>query len=80
MGMSLLWGLSSGPECFGGLAPFLGLTSGPVSLIFRALSVAPSPYVRRTWARAVTCLTSGAISTCLLGAGLVRSWSPSFIL
>ena len=80
MGMSLLWGLASGPECFVGLAPFLGLESGPVSLIFRALSVTPNPCVRRTWARAVTCLASGAISTCLLGAGLVRAWSPSFIL
>ena len=38
MGMSLLWGLASGPECFVELAPFLGLASGPVSLIFRALS------------------------------------------
>ena len=52
--------------------------SGPVSLIFRTLSVAPSPCVRRTWT--VTCLASGVISTCLLGAGLVRAWSPSFVL
>ena len=43
MGMSLLWGLVSGLECFIGLAPFLGLASGPVSLIFRAISVAPHP-------------------------------------
>ena len=43
MGMSLLWGLASGPECFVGQAPFLGLESEPVSLIFRALSVAPQP-------------------------------------
>ena len=38
MGMSLIWGLVNGPECFIGLAPFLGLVSGLVSLIFRALS------------------------------------------
>ena len=41
MGMSLPWGLANGSECFVGLTPFLGLASGPVSLIFRALSVAP---------------------------------------
>ena len=36
--------------------------------------------VRCTWARAITFLASGAISTCLLGAGLVRAWSPSLVL
>ena len=72
--MSLLWGLVSGPECFVGLAPFLGLASGPVSLIFfYPYQLPPSPGVRRTWARAVMCLASGAISTCLLGVGLVRA-------
>ena len=43
MCMSLLCGLASGPEYFVGLAYFLGLTSGPVSLIFRTLAVAPQP-------------------------------------
>ena len=38
MDMSLLWDLVSGPECSIGLAPLLDLASGPVSLIFRALS------------------------------------------
>ena len=33
------WGLASGPECLVGLASFLGLESGPVSLIFRTLSI-----------------------------------------
>ena len=40
----------------------------------------PSPCVRCTWARAVTLLASGAISTCLFGAGLVRAWSPPLVL
>ena len=74
------WGLASGPKCLVGLAYFLGLTSGHVSLIFRTYQLPPSPRVRCTWARAVTCLASGAISTCLLGAGLVRAWSSSFVL
>ena len=43
IGMSLPWGSTDGPQCFIGLAYFLGLTSGPVSLIFRTLSVAPQP-------------------------------------
>ena len=43
MGMSPLWGLANGPQCFVGLASFLGLVSGPMSLIFQTLSVAPQP-------------------------------------
>ena len=37
--VSPFWGLANGPECLVGLASFLGLASGPVSLIFRTLSV-----------------------------------------
>ena len=57
MGMPLLWGLASGPA-----SPF----SKPYQL-------PPSPCVRRAWARAITFLVSDAISTCLLGAGLVKA-------
>ena len=86
MAKPLLWGLASGLVCFVGLGSFLGLASGPVSLIFQTLSVAhpppppPPPCVRCTWAKVVTFLASGAISTCLLGAGLVRAWSSSLVL
>ena len=80
MGKPLLWGLASGFVYFVGPGSFLGLVSGPVSLIFQILLVAPSPCVRCTWERAVTFLASGAIPTCLLGAGLVRAWSPSYVL
>ena len=38
MGKPLLWGLDSGLACFVGLGSFLGLASGPVSLIFQTLS------------------------------------------
>ena len=80
MGKPFLWGLASGLACFVGLGSFLGLVSGPVSLIFQTLSIAPSPCVRCMWARVLTFLTSGAISTCLIGAGLVRAWLPSLVL
>ena len=56
---------------FAGPGSFLVLASGPVSLIYG---------VRCTWARAVTFLALGAIPMCLLGAGLVRAWSPSYVL
>ena len=39
MGMPLLWVLASGPARFVGLGFFLGLVSGPVSLIFQTLLV-----------------------------------------
>ena len=80
MGKPLLWGLASGLAYFVGLGFFLGLASGPVSLIFQTLSIAPNPYVRCTWARVVTFLASDAISTCMLGAGLFRAWSPLLVL
>ena len=57
MGMTLLWGLASGPA-----NPF-----------FKPYQLPPSPCVRRAWARVVTFLVSDAISTCLLGAGLVKA-------
>ena len=44
------------------------------------ISCPPSPCVRYAWARAVTFLVSGAISTCLLGAGLVKALSLSYVL
>ena len=43
MGKPLLWGLASGLTCFVRLGSFLGLASGPVSLIFQTLSVVPEP-------------------------------------
>ena len=38
MGKPLFWGLASGLACSVGLGSFLGLVSGPVSLIFQTLS------------------------------------------
>ena len=49
------WGLASGPEClvvlasFLGMASFLGLTSGPVSLIFRTLSITKTNEKIESW-------------------------------
>ena len=67
-------------ECFNGHISSSGLASGPTSPFFKPYQFPPSPCVRYTWARAVTFLVSGVISTCLLGAGLVRAWSPSCVL
>ena len=68
------------PECFNGCILFLGLASGPASPFFKPYQLPPSPCVRCAWVRAVTFLISDAISTCLLGARLVRAWSPSYVL
>ena len=57
IGMPLLWGLASGPT-----NPF-----------FKPYQLPPSPCVRRVWERVVTFLVSDAISTCPLGAGLVKA-------
>ena len=43
---------------------------GPISL---PPSVAPSPCVRIAWARAVILPATIAISTCLLGNGLIKA-------
>ena len=60
-------------ECFNGHASPLGLASELASPFFKPYQLPPSPCVWRAWARAVTFLISDAISTCLLGAGLVRA-------
>ena len=77
---ALVSGWRQGPGCFIGLASSLGLASGPERLFFKPYQLPPSPCVRYTWERAVTFLVSDAISTCILGAGLVRAWSLSYVL
>ena len=73
-------GWRQGSRCFTGRTSSLGLASGPASLFFKPYQLPPSPCVRYTWAKAVMFLVSGAISTCLLGAGLVRALSSSYVL
>ena len=73
-------GWRQGLGCFIGLVSSLGLASGPALLFFKPYQLPPSPYVRCAWARAVTFLVSGVISTCQLGAGSVRALSPSYVL
>ena len=77
---ALILGWRQRPECFNGRASSLGLVSGPASPFFKPYQLPPSPCVRCAWARAVTFLVSNAISTCLLGAWLVRAWSLSYVL
>ena len=73
-------GWSQGPGCFIRRASFLGLASGPASPFFKPYQLPPSHCVRYAWARTITLLVSDAISTCLFGAGLVRAFSPSYVL
>ena len=63
-----------------GLTFSLGLAIGPARLFFKPYQLPPSPCVRQACARAVSFLESGATSTCLLRAGLVRALSPSYVL
>ena len=58
----------------------LGLGKWACASIFKTRSIAPSPWLRRAWARVVSFLESGATSTCSLRAGLVRALSPSNVL
>ena len=46
-------------------------------IFFKPNQLPPSPWLQRAWARAVSFLKSGATSTWLLRAGLIRALSPS---
>ena len=70
---ALIMGWHLRPERFSGRASLLGLVSGPASPFFKPYQLPPSPCVGCAWARAVTFLVPDAISTCLLGAGLVKA-------
>ena len=65
-------GMPSGLGLHSEHAPPLGFSEWACEPIFQTLSVAPSPCVRCAWARAVMFLVSDAISTCPLGARLVK--------
>ena len=64
-----------GPITSTGLASFNPTSwaweSGLACLFFKPNQLPPSPWLRRAWARAVSLLRSGAISTWLLGKGLI---------
>ena len=55
------------------LDPRLGLMSGPARLFFKPYQLPPNPWVRSMYARAISLLAPGAISTCLFGSGLVKA-------
>ena len=57
-----------------------GLGEWACAPIFQTPSVAPQPLCTVCVARAVTFLVSGVISTCQLGARLVRALSSSYVL
>ena len=70
---ALILGWCLRPERFNGRASSLGLASGPASPFFQTYQLPPIPCVRCAWARAITFLVPDAISTSLLGAGLVKA-------
>ena len=73
------WADAKGLGVFIGPASSLGLVSGPARLFFKPHQLPPSTCARCAWARAVSFLVSGVISTCQLGAGLVRALSTSYV-
>ena len=68
-----------GAQAFHWAYLFLGLRKWACAPIFKPYQFPPSPWVRRACARVVSFLESGATSTCLLKAGLVRALSPSYV-
>ena len=74
------FGLKRRPGYHIGRAASLGLESGPTSPFLQPYQLPPSPGVRSAWARAVILVASVAVSTCPPGAGLVKAYSPPYVL
>ena len=74
------FGLKRGPGYHIGRAASLGLASGPASPFLQPYQLPPSPCVRSAWARAVILVASIAVSTCPPGIGLVKTYSPPYVL
>ena len=68
---------STGPASFNHAS--WALKSGPTCLFFKPNQLPPSPWLRRAWARPVSLLRLGAISTWLLWKGLI-SFIALFII
>ena len=82
-----LWGLGQGSDRFNGPAysSSFDLASWAWVMGLRAYflkphQLPPSPWLQRAWASVVSLLGSGATSTWLLRAGVIRALSPSNIL
>ena len=69
-----------GPVRFNELTLSLGLVSGTACLFSKPYQLPPNTWLRRAWARAVSFLESGAISTWPFRAGVVRALSSSTVL
>ena len=74
------FGLKRGPGYHIGLAASLGLESGPVSPFLQPYQLPPSPCVWSAWVRVVILVASVAVSTCSPGVGLVKAYSPPYVL
>ena len=69
----LFWADIEGPGCCMEPTIPLGLASGLLGPFLYPHQLPPSPCVRIAWARAVILPASVAISTCLLGNGLIKA-------
>ena len=69
----MLWADMEGPGCCMEPTIPLGLASGILGPFLYPHQLPPSPCVRIAWARAVILPATVAISTCLLGNGLVKA-------
>ena len=79
-GLGFHFGLTPRASMFQWACLFFGLGEWAYAPIFQTPSVAPQPLCTVCMARAITFLVLGVISTCQLGAGLVRALSPSYVL
>ena len=74
------FGLKREPGYRIGGAVSLGLESGLASPFLQPYQLPPSPCVRSAWARAAILVASATVSTCPPGVGLVKAYSPPYVL
>ena len=70
--LGLCLGCYGGTRAWRGAHCAFGLASGILGLFLYPYQLPPSPCVRTAWARAVIIPATVAISTCLLGCGLIK--------
>ena len=70
--LGLCLGCCGGTQAWRGAHCAFGLANGILGLFLYPYQLPPSPCVRTAWARAVIISATVAISTCLLGYGLIK--------
>ena len=74
------FGMKKGPGYHIVRAASLGLASEPASPFLQPYQLPPSPCVWSAWARAAIIVASIAVSTCPPEVGLVKTYSPPYVL